>query len=299
MTAQEILELKRSWENSPYPSVKISSYFPVYAELFRHLRGTNCTFVETGVLDGGSLFMWRDWLGEQARIIGIELNPEAVRWREHGFEIFIGDQGDPRFWRDTLSAIGQFDALLDDGGHQSFQQIVTASEAIKFATRRCVIVVEDTNTSFMSDFAARHAAHSFLEYSKDATDVLIGRSAGMYKQRFPQTVNRKMIEQFEKVFSIRFYDGIVAFHIDPMNAYPAEVVHNQPPAGASDFRYEGRGSATVDWPHPFEARTVTVIGGHVRPPTGKRLWLASMNKLRRSLPRWLKRPLKRVLRKTP
>lgn len=283
---ESILDLKRSWAKSPYPSVKISSYFPAYAELFRHLRGTKCIFVETGVLDGGSLFMWRDWLGEQARIIGIELNPEAARWREHGFEIFIGDQGDPEFWRNTLGAIGQFDALLDDGGHQSFQQIVTASEAIKFAKSRCVIVVEDTNTSFMADFSARHGAYSFLEYSKGCTDVLIGRSVEMYKQRFPRTVNRKMIDQFEKVFSIRFYDGIVSFHVDPTHAYPGEVVRNRPPNGASDFRYEGRDSATVDWPHPFEARTVTVAGGML-------FSASTMRKLKSLVPPRLKQRLRK------
>lgn len=113
-------DLIESWRNSPFPSAKISNYFKIHNELFRHLRGTPCTFIETGILNGGSLFMWRKWLGDKARIIGIDLNPESLKWRKEGFEVYIGDQGDPQFWRETLSAIGPFDVLLDDGGHQSF-----------------------------------------------------------------------------------------------------------------------------------------------------------------------------------
>jgi hypothetical protein len=50
-------ELVRCWQNAPHPSIKTTSYFPAYVQLFQHLRGTECTFVETGILDGGSLFM--------------------------------------------------------------------------------------------------------------------------------------------------------------------------------------------------------------------------------------------------
>ena len=205
--------LVKSYKNSPFPSTKITSYFPAYAELFGHLVNTKCVFIETGILDGGSICMWREWLGPQARIVGIDLNPEASKWREHGFEIFIGDQGDPEFWESTLSEIGNFDALLIDGGHQSFQQIVTTIEAIKYASNDCVIVVEDTATSFMKDFSA-HGSFSFLEYAKDATDILIGRSFEMYANRFPKKINAEAINEFKNVYSIQFYNGIVAFHLN-------------------------------------------------------------------------------------
>ena len=99
-------KLISSYKSAPHPSFKVTNYFPIYVDLFGHLVGTSCVFIETGVLHGGSLFMWRSWLGDQARIIGIDLNPGATRWREHGFEIYIGDQGSPSFWNESLSSIG-------------------------------------------------------------------------------------------------------------------------------------------------------------------------------------------------
>jgi hypothetical protein len=257
---QALTELVESWKNSPYPSVKITSYFPAYAELFSSYRETECTFIETGILDGGSLFMWRSWLGKKARIIGVDLNPEARKWNDHGFEIYIGDQGDPKFWQDTLSKVGHFDVLLDDGGHQSFQQIVTVNESIKAAQKKCVIVVEDTATSFMKDFSS-HGQHTFLEFSKDATDVLIGRSVPLYKNRFPTSLNSGSIDLFKNVYSIQFYNGIVAYQVDPVKSFIPELVRNLPALDASDFRYEGKSSAAVNWPNPFKTQSVTVKGG--------------------------------------
>ena len=50
-----LLKLHACWKNSPYPSVKVSSYFPAYVEIFGHLVNKKSVFIETGILDGGSL----------------------------------------------------------------------------------------------------------------------------------------------------------------------------------------------------------------------------------------------------
>ena len=41
--------------------------------------------------------MWKNYFGNDARIIGIELNPEAKKFEKEGFEIFIGNQSDENF----------------------------------------------------------------------------------------------------------------------------------------------------------------------------------------------------------
>ena len=255
-----LLKLYACYKNSPYPSVKISSYFPAYVEMFGHLVNKKSVFIETGILDGGSLFMWRDWLGPEARIIGIDLNPDSIKWRQFGFEIFIGDQGDPEFWKKTLKEIGDFDALLDDGGHQSFQQIVTAIEAIKFINKNCIIAVEDTATSFMNDFAA-HGTFSFLEYAKDSTDILIGRTFDISRNRFSKKLNEDVVREFENVYKISFYNSIVAFHINKIFSNKPSVIRNRPASGSSDFRYLGKNFAFVNWPSLYKKKVVKVSGG--------------------------------------
>ena len=106
----------QSYKKSPYRCVKLTTYFDVYDDLFAQYRGKEITFVEIGVLFGGSLFMWRDFFGPKARIIGVDLNPNAKKWEEEGFEIYIGSQSDENFWNRFVEEITSVDVVLDDGG---------------------------------------------------------------------------------------------------------------------------------------------------------------------------------------
>lgn len=49
----DLADLIDAWETSLYPSIKTSSYFPVYALLLGKFRLKEVSFIETGVLGGG------------------------------------------------------------------------------------------------------------------------------------------------------------------------------------------------------------------------------------------------------
>jgi hypothetical protein len=74
--------IKKSFIKSPLYSSKFDKYFAIYENLFQKYINKRITFVEVGVAMGGSLFMWRDYLGKKANIIGIDLNPEAKKLRK-------------------------------------------------------------------------------------------------------------------------------------------------------------------------------------------------------------------------
>ena len=63
----EITKSYKAYKKSPYKSIKHSSYFPVYDHLFGSYIGKEITFVEIGILGGGSLYMWREFFGKKAR----------------------------------------------------------------------------------------------------------------------------------------------------------------------------------------------------------------------------------------
>jgi len=192
----------QAYMNSPYKSVKYNTYFHVYDLLLGHLYGKNITFIEIGVLNGGSLFMWKELFGPNSRIIGIDLNPEANRWKEHEFEIYIGDQANPDFWLETLEKIGLFDVMLDGGGHMYNQQIITAAHAFMNVKDQGIVIVEDTHTSYMGGFGSKK--NSFLEYSFEIVNRINNRSGAIKNARGRE----------KNVFSIQFFESIVAFNID-------------------------------------------------------------------------------------
>lgn len=216
-----------SFHQSPYRCIKHSSYFGVYDRLFAPFVGRPITFVEVGVLDGGSLFMWRHFLGPQARVIGVDLNPGARRWTQHGFEIHIGNQADPAFWASFFAAVGPVDVLLDDGGHTFEQQIVTVEQALPHVRDGGLLVVEDTHTSYMRSFNGP-SGRSFLSYAKNVVDGI--------NYRFTRFADRRPHEA--RVYSVRFFESIVAFEVDPPRCVVPTLLDNGGErSDARDFRH--------------------------------------------------------------
>ncbi len=224
----EMTSLK-AFEKSPYRSVKWTTYFPVYDALFSKYKGTDVTFVEIGVLDGGSLFMWREFLGPKARIIGVEFNPGAKKWEEHGFEIFIGDQTDKDFWKKFYEEVGPVDVLLDDGGHTFDQQIITVECARDSIRDGGLIVVEDTHSSYQKNFYGPSKL-SFIEYAKNIVDGINFRHATLNVKKPSETT----------IQSTQFFESIVSFHISKTLAgMTCEFVDNGGErADSEDFRIE-------------------------------------------------------------
>ena len=186
---------------SPHPSFKHTTYFDVYDELFKKFKNKPITFLEIGVLDGGSLFMWRKFFGKDARIIGVDLNPDAKKWEEHGFEIYIGSQSDPSFWENINQKIGPVDIVLDDGGHTYVQQIVTVEKVLDNITEGGLLVVEDTHTSYMDGFGNK--ALSFINYVNIWIERINSRFSDFAKS-----------PGCNRVWSVEIFESIVAFKIN-------------------------------------------------------------------------------------
>jgi len=189
----------KSFLKSRYKSFKHSSYFEVYDELFSKYRNKKITFIEIGVLRGGSLFMWRNFFGSKARIIGIDLNPKAKKWIKHGFEIFIGDQSDPNFWKKLKNKTGQIDIILDDGGHRYIDQITTIECMLKNIKDTGMIVVEDTHTSYINGYGNKK--YSLINYIKKKIDKVNYRSHRIKKEYEPT------------IWSLKIYESIVAIEV--------------------------------------------------------------------------------------
>jgi len=222
----EDTESYRAFKTSPHRSTKHNTYFDTYDELFGPYRGKEITFVEIGILGGGSLFMWRDFFGPQARIIGVDLNPSARKWEAEGFEIFIGSQSDTAFWETFTKTVGPVDIVLDDGGHTYEQQIITTEMLIGTIRDGGMLVVEDTHTSYMSGFGPRK--YSFIAYTKNIIDRINQRS-GLFGDAQAE----------RRIWSVRVYESIVAFVINTRaTELPSESINNDGAHDAAiDFRH--------------------------------------------------------------
>jgi hypothetical protein len=231
------LRLFDIYQRTPYLSLKHDSYFQVYEQVLAGYVGKEFTFVEVGVLNGGSLFMWREYFGPRARIIGIDLNPAASQWTKDGFEIFIGSQSDPVFWRDFFQTVGRVDVLLDDGGHTNRQQVVTVHECLPHINDGGLILVEDVHASYMREFG-NPSRLSFINFARHLIDSINARSADVADVRN---------KYGQRIYSVSFFESIVMFHVDSRRCFPGRAISN---AGASadrqDFRLKDSTAGAVE-----------------------------------------------------
>lgn len=211
---------------SPYSSIKLSSYFNVYDQLFKKFIGLEFTFVEIGVLNGGSLFMWRNYFGPKARIIGVDLNPSALVWEDFGFEIYIGDQADPNFWESFNALVGNIDVVLDDGGHKYLQQIITVEKLVENINDGGLLVIEDIHTSYMKAFGAKRG-FTFVDYAFNLVHKI--------NYRFDSFIH----DHEQNILSVEFFESIIVFKINKnlsKQSYHVKNNENYLSTPAEDYR---------------------------------------------------------------
>jgi hypothetical protein len=146
-------------------------YFDIYHRHFEPFRNKPVTIVEFGVSHGGSLQMWKDYFGPQARIIGVDINPKCAALAEPQIEIVIGDQEDREFLRSLAARAGDIDVLIEDGGHTMTQQIATFEELWPNIVDGGVFLMEDLHTSYWPSYGGGlRREGTFIEYAKKLID---------------------------------------------------------------------------------------------------------------------------------
>lgn len=150
-------------------------YFDVYQAHLARFRGRTVTLVEFGVYHGGSLQMWKHYLGERARIVGVDIDPACTTLTEEQIEVFTGDQEDRQFLARLRREVEPVDIVLDDGGHTMGQQVATFEEMFPAVRPGGVYIVEDLHTSYWEEYGgAYRGPGTFVEFAKDLLDQLHG-----------------------------------------------------------------------------------------------------------------------------
>ncbi len=155
------------------PMFKWAHYLPLYDRALAPFVGRPVTVVEIGLAYGGSLQLWRDYLGPQIRLIGVDIDPVARTFEEPGVEVLIGDQGDPAFLQMLARHVGQADIVIDDGSHRVDHQILTFEALFPILRDGGVYVCEDLHTSYWPSYGGGLGqAGTFVEYAKSMVDKL-------------------------------------------------------------------------------------------------------------------------------
>ncbi len=194
---------------------KWAHYFPVYERHLAHLCNKPVRFLEVGVAEGGSLQMWKRWLGPLATVVGIDIDPACRRFEERQIHIRIGDQADPAFLAGVVREFGPFDAVLDDGSHKMEHVNATFDALYEHTAERGIYMVEDLHTAYWPEYGGGLGRDdTFMERAKGFVDKLNAHhTRGVIK---PDAFTRS-------TWSMHFYDSIVAFERGRLPAPPYDL----------------------------------------------------------------------------
>jgi len=92
---------------------KFIHYLDIYERYFFKYVGKKILMIEIGVWKGGSLNMWKDYFGDNATIVGIDIDRECKQYENEERNIFveIGDQKDPLFLESIIRKYGSPDII--------------------------------------------------------------------------------------------------------------------------------------------------------------------------------------------
>ncbi len=182
---------------------KWEHYFPIYERHFAPWRGRSVTFLEIGVAKGGSLQMWRRYLGPLAQVVGVDIDPACKAHEDDGVQVRIGDQSDPAFLAAVVEEFGAPDIVLDDGSHQMSHIAATFDVLYPRLPKNGVYMVEDLHCAYWPKFGGSlEGPETFINIAKALIDRLnADHTRGAVA---PDAFTRD-------TFSIAFYDSVVVF----------------------------------------------------------------------------------------
>ena len=158
------------WKQSDRYIWKWTPYFKFYDKYFSKFRNKKCKILEIGVYKGGSLQMWQNYFGQDALIVGMDINPECSAYSENKIEIFIGDQSSKVDLSKLVEKYGKFDVIIDDGSHVNEHQIASFEYLIDYLNDDGVYLVEDTMGSY--DLPDLPIENNFVSFAKKISNHL-------------------------------------------------------------------------------------------------------------------------------
>jgi 23S rRNA U2552 (ribose-2'-O)-methylase RlmE/FtsJ len=205
-------------------------YFPIYDQEFSHLRGKNIQILEIGVYRGASLKLWKKFFGENARIIGIDIDQNCKQFDQSikNIHVEIGSQADPVFLKTLIDKYGPFDLIIDDGSHVVSHQLASFNALFLEGLKNSgTYFIEDLEGNYW-DNGLKDRKHTTVDLIKLLMDlqncIYLNSSYGKFLLNSGQTQNNFIVPKIATlVQKISTYRGVAV--VTKKNQIPPLGIH--------------------------------------------------------------------------
>jgi len=155
---------------------KWSHYLDIYQRHFQSFANQNAALLEIGVQSGGSVQMYQTVLGAGCHYYGMDINKNCAQFNSPTSTIFLGDQANPVVWGTFFSTVADtLDIIIDDGGHQAHQMLVTFQQTLTHLKPGGMLLTEDIhnqNENYLANFL--NPAADYVEQFQKSGGNLVG-----------------------------------------------------------------------------------------------------------------------------
>jgi hypothetical protein len=193
---------------------EIHNYLVKYEKYLPFNRDKILNILEIGVLNGSSLKTWKDYF-YNSQILGIDINPDCRKFEEERIIIEIGSQNDANFINKIGNSYGLFDLIIDDGSHINEDILFSFKHLWSYVRSGGIYVVEDSCTSYWSEYKFGSNDVSAVNYFKKIVDdvnfrgVINYNKTNVYSRRDDWCIENAEYGCITDIESINFLNGII------------------------------------------------------------------------------------------
>lgn len=149
-----------------------------YERRFAEFREEVFTLLEIGTFEGASMRMWSDYF-PNATIVGIDHQPawEPTEAEWPRIHLMTGGQTDLSFLNNVINSYGPFRVIIDDGGHQSKQHVLSFGHLMNHVIAGGWYAIEDCHSVFNPAWTDSYDQTILEALWKRLPNVLVGGHA--------------------------------------------------------------------------------------------------------------------------
>jgi hypothetical protein len=199
-------------------SDKWSLYLPEYDRLFSPYRDRPVRMLEIGIQNGGSLEIWSKFFPRAEKIVGCDIDQACAKlcYEYPRIAVVVGDANAEESKRKILDHSSNFDLIVDDGSHASFDIVCSFAHYFSHLNDGGLYVAEDLHCGYWQQFDGGlfHPCSS-IAFFKRLADIVNHEHWGVKKTRdtLLQTFSDQYGAHFDEevlshIHSIEFVNSI-------------------------------------------------------------------------------------------
>lgn len=193
-------------------------YSEVYARYFGPLKDDPLKLLEIGIFEGNGVRLWENYF-KNADLHFIDITFDKVKYFSERSHYYLADQANTKdLLRVMAESGGNFDIIIDDGGHTMKQQLVSFKTLFPYLKSGGLYVIEDLHTSYWKSHEGggslskpKAGSGTFIQFLKDLIDDInfVGARTGSANHAtIPEEIQKELTPYQKEVYSMHFYDSL-------------------------------------------------------------------------------------------